>query len=163
MDKKKVLFVCLGNICRSPAAEAVMNKLITDRNLENLIEVDSAGLIDYHVGETADPRMVEAASERGFKLKGTARKFDFKKDFEEFDYIITMDDSNLEDIRALDFDDKHGDKIFKMVSFSKRLTVPEVPDPYFGGRKGFDTVLEILEDAAEGLLDKIENDIIPKE
>jgi protein-tyrosine phosphatase len=163
MATKKVLFVCLGNICRSPAAEAVMIKLITDRNLENLIEVDSAGLIEYHVGETADPRMAEAAAERGFNLKGTARKFDFRKDFENFDYIITMDDSNFEDIKSLDFQNVYGDKIYKMVSFSKRLVVPEVPDPYFGGRKGFDTVLDILEDAADGLLDKIQNDILPKD
>jgi len=163
MEKKKVLFVCLGNICRSPAAEAVMNKLISDRNLENLIEVDSAGLVDYHKGEQADPRMVEAAASRGFQLKGDARQFNFREDFDKFDYIVTMDDSNLEDIKTLDFENTHGDKIYKMVSFSKRLIVPEVPDPYFGGRKGFDIVLDILEDAADGLLDKIENDIIPKE
>lgn len=159
MKKKKILFVCLGNICRSPAAEAVMNKLIETHNLQHLIEVDSAGTIDYHCGEPADARMISYAEKRGYEIKSIARQFDNSKDFKNFDYIITMDDENFEDVKALDFYDRHQHKIFKMVDFAKKFDVNEVPDPYYSGKEGFEKVLDILEDSAKGLLEKVKDDL----
>jgi len=91
MTKKKILFVCLGNICRSPAAEGIMKKLVEEKDLHNLIEVDSAGTMGYHTGEGADPRMKRHAKNRGYDLTSIARRFDPKKDFLDFDYIVTMD------------------------------------------------------------------------
>ena len=159
MTKKKILFVCLGNICRSPAAEAVMTKILESNNLANSVEVDSAGTIDYHEGEPADARMRVYAEKRNYKLTSVARKFNPDTDFEKFDYIITMDDNNFEEIEALDLDNKFIKKIFRMADFSKNYDVTEVPDPYSGGREGFENVLDILEDAAAGLIEKLENDL----
>ena len=158
MNPKKVLFVCLGNICRSPAAEAVMNDLIEKNNLTEKIKVDSAGIIAYHEGEKADSRMINAAEERGYKVTSIARKFNPQKDFDEFDYIITMDDENFEELNSLDSRSKFKNKIYKMISFLNQYEVNEVPDPYYGGRNSFDFVLDLLEDATKGLLKKIEED-----
>lgn len=158
MAKKKILFVCLGNICRSPAAEAVMTRLLKSNNLGNLVEVDSAGTIDYHVGEQADTRMRVYAGKRGYKLNSAAKQFNPDTDFEKFDYIITMDNNNFEEIKALDIDNKFTKKIYRMVDFSKNYDLTEIPDPYYGGREGFENVLDILEDAAAGLIEKLEND-----
>lgn len=159
MNKKRILFVCLGNICRSPAAEAVMNKLIEVKNMQNLIQVNSAGTIDYHVGEPADPRMIVHAEKRGYELKSIARQFDSNMDFDNFDYIVTMDNEITEDIKALDFYEMYQDKIHTMVSFSTKFDIAEVPDPYYGGKEGFELVLDILEDSASGLLEKVQNEI----
>ena len=158
MVKKKIIFVCLGNICRSPAAEAVMIRKLTGNNLGDSVEVDSAGTIDYHAGEQADARMRVYAEKRGYKLTHLARKFNPDSDFEKFDYIITMDDNNFEEIKALDLDNKFAKKIYRMVEFSKNYDVTEIPDPFYGGREGFENVLDILEDAASGLLEKFKND-----
>lgn len=158
MTKKNILFVCLGNICRSPSVEAVMINLLQANNLGDSVRVDSAGTIDYHEGEQADARMRVYAEKRGYKLNSIARKFHPDTDFEKFDYIITMDDNNFEDIKALDFDNKFTKKIYRMVEFSKNYDVTEIPDPYYGGREGFENVLDILEDAAAGLMEKLEND-----
>jgi protein-tyrosine phosphatase len=158
MDKKKVLFVCLGNICRSPAAEAVMIKLLEDNKLGDLVEVDSAGTIDYHEGEQADARMRVYAEKRGYNLNSVARKFNPAIDFEKFDYIITMDDNNFEDIKALDLDNKFTKDIYRMADFVKNYDVTEIPDPYYSGKESFENVLDILEDATSGLIEKIEND-----
>jgi protein-tyrosine phosphatase len=159
MNKKRILFVCLGNICRSPAAEAVMNKIIEKNKLQHLIEVDSAGTIDYHSGEPADSRMKEHAKKRGYEIKSIARQFNNSVDFQHFDYIVTMDDENVEDVKALDYYEKYQDKIFKMVDFSKKFEITEVPDPYYSGKVGFEQVLDILEDSAMGLLNKVQNDL----
>jgi protein-tyrosine phosphatase len=158
MAKKKILFVCLGNICRSPAAEAVMTRLLKSNNLGNLVEVDSAGTIDYHAGEQADIRMRVYAEKRGYKLTSTAKQFNPDTDFAKFDYIITMDNNNFEEIKALDLDNKFTKKIYRMGDFSKNYDLTEIPDPYYGGREGFENVLDILEDATAGLLKKLEND-----
>jgi len=159
MAEKKILFVCLGNICRSPAAEAVMTRLLNNNNLVDSVEVDSAGTIDYHEGEPADARMRVYAEKRGYNLNSFARKFNAATDFEKFDYIITMDNNNFEDIKALDLDNKFTNNIFRMMDFSKNYDDTEIPDPYYGGREGFENVLDILEDAAAGLLEKLENDL----
>ena len=158
MAKKKILFVCLGNICRSPAAEAVMTRLLKNNNLVDSVEVDSAGTIDYHEGEPADARMRVYAEKRGYNLNSIARKFNPDTDFEKFDYIITMDNNNFEEIKDLDLDNKFTNKIFKMTDFLNNYDEAEIPDPYYGGKEGFENVLDILEDAAAGLLEKLEND-----
>lgn len=159
MPKKKVLFVCLGNICRSPSAEAVMKKFIKNQNMENVIEVDSAGTIDYHEGETADERMKKHAEKRGYNLDHIARVFKPENDFNLSDYIVTMDYNNYYDIVEMDIKNQYTDKIFRLSDFAVNINFDEVPDPYYGGDNGFEIVLDIIEDACKGLLEKIKNDI----
>jgi len=149
----------MGNICRSPAAEGIAKKLAEKKGLDGTIEIDSAGTLDYHTGESPDSRMIKHASKRGYKLDSRARQFNSEKDFDYFDYIVTMDDDNYFKITSLDRKNKYKDKVFKMVSFGEKLKVDEVPDPYYTGSDGFEFVLDILEDSVEGLLNKIEDDI----
>ena len=157
--KKRILFVCMGNICRSPAAEGIAKKLLVKKELNGTIEVDSAGTLDYHTGETPDQRMIAHAAKRGYTLDSLARQFDPKKDFEYFDYIVTMDDDNFEEITSLDKKNRYNNKIFKMVSFGHNHNVDGVPDPYYSGSDGFELVLDILEESVDGLLKKVEDDI----
>lgn len=152
----------MGNICRSPAAEGVFKKLVNTENLENLIEIDSAGTIGYHTGDLPDARMRKHAIQRGYDLTSRARQFNAKKDFEEFDYIITMDDENYENIVGQDSGKKYQNKIFKMTDFSSDKKVKYVPDPYYGGSDGFENVLDILEDSTKNLLEKIKSDVKAK-
>jgi protein-tyrosine phosphatase len=149
----------MGNICRSPAAEGIAKKLVEKKGLNSSIEIDSAGTLDYHTGELPDERMIKHASKRGYILDSRARQFNPKKDFEYFDYIVTMDNDNYDKITSLDKNNECNNKIFKMVSFSKKQMVNEVPDPYYTGSDGFEFVLDILEDSVEGLLNKVEDDI----
>jgi protein-tyrosine phosphatase len=140
-----------------------MNHLIKKNNLENLIETDSAGTIAYHTGESADERMIRHAKKRGYNLTSLARKFNPEKDFDNFDYIVTMDNENYYNIKILDPANLYSNKVFKMVEFSKSIKAGEVPDPYYSGSAGFELVLDILEDACQGLLEKIKNDIESEE
>ena len=156
---KKILFVCMGNICRSPAAEGIAKKLMEKKGLNGSIEIDSAGTLGYHEGEKPDARMIKHASKRGYVLDSQARQFNPKKDFEHFDYIVTMDDDNYSEITSLDGKNEFRNKVFKMVSFGKNVNVNEVPDPYYSGSQGFEIVLDILEDSIEGLFSKVEDDI----
>ncbi len=149
----------MGNICRSPAAEAIMNKTIREKKLSDVIEVDSAGTIDYHTGETADARMKRSAEKKGYNIDSVARQFNMYSDFENFDYIVTMDDENFEDIASMDFQNIYGDKIFRMVDFCETCITNEIPDPYYSGFSGFEKVIEMLEDATNGLLNKVMDDI----
>ena len=149
----------MGNICRSPAAEGIAKKLVENRGLDGQVEIDSAGTLDYHEGELPDSRMIKNAYRRGYKLDSRARQFNPEKDFEHFDYIVTMDDDNYREITSRDIKNKYRDKVFKMVSFGNKLKVKEVPDPYYSGSDGFENVLDILEDSIEGLLNKVEDDI----
>ncbi len=146
-----ILFVCMGNICRSPSAEAVMNKIIVDNGLSDKIKCDSAGTIGYHEGEPADSRMKKHAIKRGYNLTSAARQFR-NNDFEDFDYIIVMDRNNYSDIIAQDIQGKYTEKVSMMTSYSNKFNTNEVPDPYYGGPEGFEKVLDLLEDACEGLL-----------
>lgn len=155
----KVLFVCMGNICRSPAAEGIFRKLVNDAKLNDKISIDSAGTIDYHAGELPDIRMRKHALNRGYVIDSRARRFNPKKDFNEFDYIITMDDDNYSDIIRLDAKKLYGNKIFKMTNFCSDKNVKEIPDPYNGGDDGFEKVLNILEGSTKHLLEKIRTDI----
>jgi len=155
MNTKKILFVCLGNICRSPSAEIVMQKLVEKYGLSNVIEVDSAGIIDNHEGQMADSRMREHASRRGLHITHRSRPVHAKTDFEYFDMIIGMDDDNLKALNELARIPEWKNKLYRMTDFSKKLSYNYVPDPYYGGAKGFELVLDILEDACEGLIEKL--------
>jgi len=132
-----------------------MTKKILDRRLEWNISVDSAGIMGYHTGEPADMRMKQHANLRGYEITSIARKFNPDGDFKEFDYIITMDDENYRDITSMDIEGKYKNKIHKMVEFCRTNKTDEVPDPYYEGSEGFEKVLNILEDACKGLLEKI--------
>lgn len=151
----KLLFVCLGNICRSPSAENIMNHLIAQADLSNSIVCDSAGTSSYHIGSPPDRRMSAAATKKlGIKLRGQARQF-CQSDFQDFDLILAMDRENYENILALDPTQHYHDKVRLMCDFCSQYTFKEVPDPYYGGSEGFDQVIDLLVDACEGLLNKI--------
>lgn len=156
---RNVLFVCLGNICRSPTAEGVMKSMVQKRGLEDKVFCDSAGTAAYHEGEPADGRMREHANERGYDLTSIARRFNPQVDFEKFDYILTMDDSNYRNIRALDPENRFNNKIHKMTSFCRIHNTSHVPDPYYGGDDGFRLVIDIIEDACSHLLDQLETEL----
>lgn len=150
----RVLFVCMGNICRSPAAEGVFRQVVAERKMQDRVSVDSAGTIDYHSGEPADGRMRGAAERRGYRLESVARGFR-REDFERFDWIVTMDDANHRDILGQARTDAERAKIRRFTDWVELPGVREVPDPYYGGASGFDRVLDILEDGCGRLLDWI--------
>ena len=152
----RILFVCMGNICRSPCAEGIMQFLIKQQGLEDEIECDSAGTIDYHQGASADPRIREYAGLRGYELNSIARKF-VLQDFEIFDWIITMDENNYSQIRLLDPNSSFTHKIRRMTDFCETTKISSVPDPYYGGSRGFETVIDILEDACGEFLKYIKS------
>jgi protein-tyrosine phosphatase len=154
----KILFVCMGNICRSPAAEGVMKVFIDQNGMKNKFFIDSAGTIDYHEGELPDPRMIEAASERGYNLDHKARQIR-KTDLENFDYIITMDDGIHKSVLRLDPQKKYHHKIFRMTDFLTALKSDEIPDPYYGNKKDFEYTLDLIEDASKGLLNYLQKDL----
>jgi len=154
----KLLFVCLGNICRSPSAENIMKHLIEQAGLSVSDEIicDSAGTSSYHIGSPPDRRMSAAAQKRGIKLEGEARQFQ-RSDLENFDLILAMDKENYRDILSLDPSGKYGDKVKLMCEFCTRHNLKEVPDPYYGGPEGFNQVIDLLLDACEGLLNYVQS------
>ncbi|NJN24233.1 MAG: low molecular weight phosphotyrosine protein phosphatase [Acaryochloridaceae cyanobacterium RL_2_7] len=147
----KLLFVCLGNICRSPSAENIMNHLIQEAGLGHQIQCDSAGTSGYHIGEPPDRRMNQAAMAKGLKLVGSSRRFE-STDFEVFDLILAMDRANYRDLVRQDAQGKYRDKIKMMCDYCSDFTDKEVPDPYYGGADGFNYVIDLLFDACDGLL-----------
>ena len=153
---KKILFVCLGNICRSPAAEGILKKKLKDRDLEKLFVVDSAGTGGWHVGNLADPRMRETALSRGIELTSRSRQIE-ENDLYEFDHILVMDKDNLHAVKLLTKNKLNSvkSKIKLILSYSKDSQLDEVPDPYYGGQNGFDKVLDLLDNAIDGLLDSL--------
>jgi len=150
----KVLFVCLGNICRSPTAQGVFEHLVKQRNLQDQISIDSAGTHAYHVGEQPDPRSQSAARSRGVDLSTQRARRVAVEDFERFDYILAMDRSNYENLKSMCEPD-HLPKVYLFMQFAEHWKVDEVPDPYYGGSQGFERVLDMVEAASEGLLEDI--------
>ena len=146
-----LLFICLGNICRSPAAEAVMRKVLKDADLTARFHVDSAGTGDWHIGELADPRMRSAGTSRGYELTHRARQVS-ADDFQRFDLLITMDESNYRNVARLAPSADAVAKIHRFPTFCTRHQHREVPDPYHGSSADFSLVLDILEDGCQGLL-----------
>lgn len=149
--KHKILFVCLGNICRSPSADGVMKAVVDKEGCAEDFFIDSAGTAAYHSGERADARMRKHALSRSYDLLSIARQVTVS-DFYDFDYILAMDDSNYIDLERLAPTNEHKKKLYKMASFAINYQATQVPDPYYGGPDGFELVLDILEDAAEHLL-----------
>ena len=153
-DSISVLFVCTGNICRSPTAEAIFRKLATDSGMGKAIFADSAGTHGYHIGEPPDPRAQDAAADRGYDLSGLrARRFE-RADFERFDLIVAMDRGHFALLSSM-AQPPTARKLKLMMSYARRFKVLEVPDPYYGGPHDFERVLDMLEDAARGLLDSL--------
>jgi protein-tyrosine phosphatase len=150
----RILFVCMGNICRSPTAEGVMRALVRERGLEGEVELDSAGTGGWHAGEAPDERATSAARRRGIGLEGAARQVE-PADFERFDLILAMDRENLRALEALAPDARARGKVRLLREFdpaSAESTDLDVPDPYYGGARGFDNVLDLVEAACRGLL-----------
>lgn len=152
--KKKVIFVCMGNICRSPTAEGVMLHMVKERGLADVIEVSSAGTLDYHAGDPADPRSRQAASRRGYVLDRRAKQVRVR-DLEEYDLVIAMDRANKRDLLALDPAGKQHHKIKLLGEFLDGDDHADVPDPYYGGPAGFETVLDMAEAACGRLIEHL--------
>ncbi|WP_299069919.1 low molecular weight protein-tyrosine-phosphatase [Accumulibacter sp.] len=151
----KVLFVCMGNICRSPTAEGVFRHFLREKNLDGQIEVDSAGTHGYHVGEAPDQRTQRAAASRNYDLSSMRARKVAAQDLAYFDLVLAMDHNNLDVLRRICPPDKH-DRLGLFMSYSKNFDDDEVPDPYYGLGHGFDLVLDMVEDAANGLLESLE-------
>lgn len=157
MTKKKkysILFVCLGNICRSPSAEAIMKKIVGEAGCGDLFFIDSAGIHGYHEGELPDSRMRMHGARRGYKLDSRSRPVK-TDDFYDFDMIIGMDDGNISDLRRKAPDVESLEKIHRMTDFARNKLYDHVPDPYYGGASGFELVLDLLEDSCTGLFETI--------
>lgn len=153
----RLLFVCLGNICRSPTAEAVMRKLVTDAGIDDKFEIDSAGTGSWHVGDPPDNRSTAAAAARGIKMGGRARRVT-EADFFHFDLLIAMDSMNFEDLKSLAPTSEHESKLYMLREFDPETNGDgdlDVPDPYYGGARGFDDVIDLIEAACNGLLDHV--------
>ena len=149
-----VLFVCMGNICRSPTAEGVFRRLVRSAGMENEIHIDSAGTHDYHVGDPPDRRAQQAASQRGYDLASLRGRQVSPADFARYDYILAMDFDNLANLQRI-CPEQYASKVYLLMEFSEKFDAREVPDPYFGGPQGLEQVLDLVEDAAEGLLHRI--------
>lgn len=154
MSKISVLFVCMGNICRSPSAQGVFEKFVDDNGLKSQFSIDSAGTHSYHVGGKPDSRSSQAAMMRGIDIRNQRARKISGIDFDSFDYIVVMDNDNHMNAKMI-CPKQHQNKIYKMMDFSPSSKYTEVPDPYYGGDQGFELVLDLLENASIGLLDNI--------
>ena len=153
--KYSVLFVCLGNICRSPAAQAVMQAMVDERALTDRFSIDSAGIGGWHIGDLPDKRMRVHARPRGYELTHRARKVN-SADFEDFDLIVGMDATNVDDLRQMAATIEQQDKVVMMGGYIRQYpNYDYVPDPYYEGSEGFEQVLDLLEDACDNLLNRI--------
>jgi protein-tyrosine phosphatase len=155
----RILFVCLGNICRSPTAEAVMRDLVRREGLEGEIEVDSAGTGDWHVGEPPDARSAQAARRRGIVMDGAARQV-VAGDFDDWELLLAMDRSNHRALLELAPDDEAREKVRMLREYDAEAVASgdlDVPDPYYGGERGFEDVLDLVERACRGLLDDLKS------
>jgi len=153
--KQRILFICLGNICRSPAAEGIMRSVAAERGLSDSVEIDSAGTYSGHAGELPDARMRQAAARRGYDLTHRSRPIR-EEDFDEFDLLVVMDDANYERVCRMAPNRSYIEKVTRMVNFCRHHPQwSHVPDPYYEGREGFELVLDLLEDACNGLADRL--------
>jgi protein-tyrosine phosphatase len=151
----RILFVCMGNICRSPTAEGVMRRLVSQAGLDGRVEIESAGTGGWHVGEAPDERATLAARRRGITLSGAAQQVT-PADFRRFDLLIALDRSVLRDLLALAPDEEAAEKVRLLREFDPAASGDlDVPDPYYGGDRGFETVLDMVEAACRGLLDEL--------
>lgn len=150
----RILFVCMGNICRSPTAEGIFRHIAGQRAPDLKVEVDSAGTHDYHVGEPPDRRAVSAASRRSIDLSGLRARRVEAADFERFDLILAMDEENLQELQRRATPQYH-ERIRLMMDYAPHAGRKAVPDPYYGGTQGFEEVLDLLEEATEGLLQEL--------
>ena len=157
MRTTKVLFVCLGNICRSPLAEAIFKHKLKERGLETQIEADSCGTSNYHIGDNPDPRTIANAKKNGVTIDHCGRQLSVD-DLEDFDYILAMDSNNFSNIHRILKDEKHKPKIQMMRDYDPQGK-GDVPDPYYGGEKGFQEVFDILDRSMNEFLDKLELNI----
>lgn len=157
MPKIKVLFVCMGNICRSPTAEGVFSHLLSTRQLTERFEVDSAGTHAYHIGEAPDLRAQKAARDRGVELKHLRARKVVAEDFERFDHILAMDNDNYYVLHEA-CPDEHKTKLKLFLDYAPQAQHREVPDPYYGGSYGFERVLDLVEAASEGFLQVVSQD-----
>jgi protein-tyrosine phosphatase len=149
----RVLFVCMGNICRSPLAQGVFEELVRHEGLEGEISVDSAGTHSYHIGEAPDPRAQERARRRGLNLSSQRARRITPEDCKEFNYILTMDEENHRTVAALCR--RGGVEVRPFLYYAPNRVETEVPDPYFGGKEGFERVMDLVEEASKGLLENI--------
>jgi protein-tyrosine phosphatase len=156
MIKKKILFVCMGNICRSPTAEGVVRSAAEQAGMADIFEFDSAGTHGYHIGKPPDIRAREAAARRGYDLSSLSARQVNDYDFIRFDYILAMDRDNLDLLRQA-CPLEHQGKLSLFMAFSTQFSEDEVPDPYYGGPEGFERVLDLVEDAARGLLGQLDS------
>lgn len=150
-NSKSVLFVCLGNICRSPTGEGVLQYLVDERGISDDIFIDSAGTIGYHAGNPADSRMRKHAKQRGYNLQSRSRKI-IVEDFERFDLVIAMDRQNRTDVLSLKED---AENVYLLSEFLDDSWPADVPDPYYGGAQGFETVLDMIEAACPNILERL--------
>lgn len=151
MAKHRLLFVCLGNICRSPMAEGVFRRVIEEEGVTHLFEIDSAGLGDWHVGQAPDTRAQSAARRRGIDISGQSARQVAAADYARFDLLLAMDGSNYQELVELAPKDARH-KIRRFLDFAPHAGTRDVPDPFYGGREGFDHALDLIEAAARGLL-----------
>lgn len=145
----------MGNICRSPAAEIIFRSQVAEAGLENRFEIDSAGTIGYHAGNPPDERMSDTLRRSGYAVRGRSRQIR-PDDLDHFDLILTMDEDNLADVLAMASSPAQRAKILPIVSYLREHQAARIPDPYYGGQKGFEQVRELLEDACQGLLEEIQ-------
>lgn len=150
----RILFVCMGNICRSPTAEGVFRRVLATRAPDLQIEIDSAGTHDYHVGSPPDRRAIEAARRRGVDLSSLRARMVSPEDFARYDLILAMDEDNLRELRGR-APAIHHERIRLMMEFAPNASSRWVPDPYYGGAQGFEEVLDLLEEAANGLIQEL--------
>jgi protein-tyrosine phosphatase len=156
MAKHRLLFVCLGNICRSPMAEGVFRRVAEEEGVLHLFEIDSAGLGDWHVGQAPDTRAQEAALNRGMDISGQSARQVARADYDRFDLLLAMDGSNYEELSQL-APKAARHKIRRFLDFAPHVGTKDVPDPFYGGKEGFDHALDLIEEASRGLLAELLN------
>lgn len=152
----RILFICLGNICRSPAANGIMQKMVDERGVTQQFHIDSAGIGNWHAGELPDVRMRRHGRMRGYDFSHRARQFDAATDFDRFDLIVTMDESNYRTITRMAHGENEREKVVRMTDYLKRNPqATSVPDPYYGGDDDFNLALDLIEDGCENLLNEL--------